>query len=209
MEEAQASIKNFSGLMEWVGQEEEQLATAPEVPRQMRGEPKILQRNQVTGDSSLPGRLAMGIGRSPTQFQKDLQQQSVKRRGRRHTSMYSSDASNWNTLNRADDWERSHKRGVEHLRHHNYESTEPSTDKMETSDEWSESESRTWTRPTAQEPGMVRTEVSLPDLNEKSTANDAWIWHTNAEQYLRDGYIPRVVKAKMLRMASQEPGEWL
>ena len=40
--------------------------------------------------------------------------------------------------------------------------------------------------------------VSLPDLNKKSTANDTWIWHTDVEQYLRDGYSPRVVKAEML-----------
>ena len=43
-----------------------------------------------------------------------------------------------------------------------------------------------------------RGKVSLPDLNEKSTANDAWIWHTDMEQYLRDGYSPRAVNAKML-----------
>ena len=57
MEEDQASIKNFSGLTEWAGhcieqalsvltlregKEEELLATAPEVPRQIKGEPKIL-----------------------------------------------------------------------------------------------------------------------------------------------------------------------
>ena len=54
-----------------------------------------------------------------------------------------------------------------------------------------------------------RGKVSLPNLNEKSTANDAWIWHTNAKQYLRDGYSPGVVKVEMLQTASQEPGEWL
>ena len=43
-----------------------------------------------------------------------------------------------------------------------------------------------------------RGKVSLPDLNEKSSANDAWIWCTDAEQHLRDGYSPRVVKAEML-----------
>ena len=43
--------------------------------------------------------------------------------------------------------------------------------------------------------------VSLPDLNKKSTANDAWIWCTDAEQYLRDGSSPRVVKAEMLQLA--------
>ena len=57
IEEAQASIENFSGPTEWAGyyieqtlsvltlregKVEEQLATTPEVPRQMRGEPKIL-----------------------------------------------------------------------------------------------------------------------------------------------------------------------
>ena len=57
---------------------------------------------------------------------------------------------------------------------------------------------------------MVREGKSnLPDLNEKSTANDAWMWHTDVEQYLRDGYSPRVVKTKILCTASQEPGEWL
>ena len=30
--------------------------------------------------------------------------------------------------------------------------------------------------------------VSLPDLNEKSTTNDTWIWRTDMEQYLRDGW---------------------
>ena len=43
-----------------------------------------------------------------------------------------------------------------------------------------------------------RGKVSLPDLNEKSTVNDAWIWCTDMEQYLGDGYSSRVVKAKML-----------
>ena len=79
---------------------------------------------------------------------------------------------------------------------------------MEMGDEWSESEPEdtdsihcrgTW--------DGKEGKVSLPDLNEKSTANDAWIWHTNAEQYLRDRYSPRIVEAKMLQMASQEPGE--
>ena len=54
-----------------------------------------------------------------------------------------------------------------------------------------------------------REKVNLSDLNEKSTASDTWIWCTDAEQYLRDRYSPRVVKAKMLQTASQEPGEWL
>ena len=54
-----------------------------------------------------------------------------------------------------------------------------------------------------------RGKASLPKLNEKSTANEAWIWHTDVEQYLRDRYCPRVVKAKMLQTASQEPGKWL
>ena len=54
-----------------------------------------------------------------------------------------------------------------------------------------------------------RGKVSLPDLIEKSTANDAWIWCTDVEQYLRDGYNPRVEKAKMLQTASQKPGKWL
>ena len=53
-----------------------------------------------------------------------------------------------------------------------------------------------------------RGKVSLPNLNEKSTTNDTWIWHTDAEQYLRDGHS-RVVKTKMLQTASQEPGKWL
>ena len=52
-----------------------------------------------------------------------------------------------------------------------------------------------------------RGKVSLSDLNKKSTANDTWIWHTDAKQYLRDGYSLRVVKAKMLQKASQEPSE--
>ena len=56
---------------------------------------------------------------------------------------------------------------------------------------------RTQTQLATQEPGMVR-KVSLPDLNKKSTANDAWIWCTDVEQYLRDGYSPRVVIAEML-----------
>ena len=54
-----------------------------------------------------------------------------------------------------------------------------------------------------------RGKVSLPNPNEKSTANDTWIWCTDVEQYLRDGYGPRVVKAEMLQTASQEPGKWL
>ena len=79
---------------------------------------------------------------------------------------------------------------------------------MEMGDEWSESEPEdtdsthcqgTW--------DGKKGKVSLPDLNEKSTANDAWIWLTNAEQYLRDRYSPRIVEAEMLQMASQEPGE--
>ena len=44
----------------------------------------------------------------------------------------------------------------------------------------------------------MKGKVSLPDLNKKSTANDAWKWYTDAEQYLRDGYSSRVVKAEML-----------
>ena len=81
-----------------------------------------------------------GHRKIPTQFQKDLQQQSVERRDSRCASLYSSDTSNQNASNRVDDWERSHKRGMEHLRHHDYESTEPSTDEMEMGDERSESE---------------------------------------------------------------------
>ena len=70
---------------------------------------------------------------------------------------------------------------------------------MDTGDEWSGSDLDNTDFTCC--PGMwdgKRGKVSLPDLNEKSAANDAWIWCTNAEQYLRDGYSPRVVKAKML-----------
>ena len=190
MEEAQASVENFSRLTEWAGQciewalsililregkEEEWLATTPLVSRWTRGEPKILQHDQVTRDSNLPGRLAMGIGRSPTQFQRDLHQQSVERRGR-CASPFSSDASNWNTSNRADNWEKSHWRGMKHLRCHDHESTEPSTDEMEMGDEWSKSEQDDTN--STHHPGTwdgKREKVSLPNLNEKSTANDTWI----------------------------------
>ena len=70
--------------------------------------------------------------------------------------------------------ERSHKRGMEHLRCHNYESTEPSTDEMETSDKCSESEPED--TDLAHQPGTwegKKRKVSLPELNEKSTTNDA------------------------------------
>ena len=92
-------------------------------------------------------------------------------------SLYSLDASNQDALNRADDCERSHRRGMECLRCHNHESTEPI---MQTGNEQSKSKQEdtdsthhpeTW--------DGKKGKVSLPDLNEKSTANDAWIWHTD------------------------------
>ena len=88
---------------------------------------------------------------------------------------------------------------MECLRHHDNESMKPSTNEMETGDEWSESEPED--TDSTGHPGTwdgKKGKVSLPDLNEKSTANDAWIWHTDVEQYLWDGYSARVVKAEML-----------
>ena len=64
---------------------------------------------------------------------------------------------------------------------HDHESMEPNTDEMEISDEWSESKPEDTDSTCC--PGTwdgKKGKVSLLDLNEKSTANDAWIWHTNA-----------------------------
>ena len=81
---------------------------------------------------------------------------------------------------------------------------------METGDE--QSESKPEDTDSALCPGTwdgKKEKVSLLDLNKKSTAHDIWIWCTDVEQYCRDRYSPRIVKAKMLLMASQEPSEWL
>ena len=151
------------------------------------------------GDSNLPSRLTMDLGRSSAQLQRDLCQQNTERRGGRHSSLYSSDASNLNASNRADDQEKSYQKGREHLRWHNHKSTEPSTDETDMGDKWSGSDLDD--TDSTHHLGMwdgKRGKVSLPNLNEKSTTNVAWIWHTDTEQYLRDSYSPKVMKAKML-----------
>ena len=141
----------------------------------------------------------MGLGRSPAWLQRDLCQQSTERRGSRYSSPYSSDALNWNTSNRADNQEKSYQKGREHLQRYDHESTKPSTDETDTGDKRSRSDlDNTDFTPHLETWDSKRGKVSLLDLNEKSTANDAWIWCTNAEQYLRDRYSPRIVKAKML-----------
>ena len=81
-----------------------------------------------------------------------------------------------------DDWERSNKREMECLRCNDYESIEPSTDEMKMGDKQSESELED-TDSTCH-PGTwdgKKGKVSLPDLNKKCTANDVWVWHTDAE----------------------------
>ena len=128
------------------------------------------------GDSNLPSRLAMGLGRSPTQLQRDLRQQSTERRGSRCALPYSSDTWNRNASNRAANQEKSYQKGREYLQWHDHESTKPSTDKLDMGDKWSRSDldNMDSTHCLGMWDGK-RGKVSLPDLNEKSTTNNPWI----------------------------------
>ena len=92
------------------------------------------------GDSNLPSRFTMGLGKSPAWLQRDPCQQSTERRGSRHSSPYSSDALNQDASNRADNQEKSYQKGREHLQWHNHESTKASTDETDMGDEQSRSD---------------------------------------------------------------------